>query len=420
MSAPVSAPRSIIIVGASLAGASAADALRRQGYDGELILVGAEREPPYERPPLSKAVLAGKEDEDRVFLRPADWYEEQQINLRLGVRAVGLDTAGHALLLDDNARPSYDRLLIATGSIPRTLDIPGADLPGAHTLRSLGDARAISADVTAGGPVVVVGAGFIGAEVASACRARGLAVTVIEPLAVPMARALGEEVGSLFADLHRAHGVDLRLGEVVTAIRGVDRVEEVVTSSGARIPAETVVIGVGVRPADGWLAGSSFTRADGVVVNEYCATNLPDVYAAGDVARWPYRPTGGAESLVRLEHYDNAIRQAENAARNMLATTSGERVPYAPVPYFWTEQFDWMAQYIGYAERWDQLVYRGAPASGAGAIFYLDAGRLRAVLSVNRIRDLGALRTLVGAGAQLDPALLADESLDLRELAKRL
>ncbi len=416
MSASFSAPRSIVIVGASLAGASAADALRRQGYDGELILVGAEREPPYERPPLSKAVLAGKEDESRVFLRPADWYEEQQIVLRLGVRALGLDAAGHALLLDDNARLPYDRLLIATGAVPRTLDIPGAQLPGVHTLRSLDDARAISADMMAGGPVVVIGAGFIGAEVASVCRARGLNVTVIEPLAVPMARALGEEVGNLFAELHRAHGVDLRLGEGVTALHGAMRVEEVVTSSGARIPAATVIIGVGVRPADGWLASSSLTRADGVVVNEYCATNLPDVYAAGDVARWRYRPTGGAEILVRLEHYDNAIRQAENAARNML----GESVAYSPVPYFWTEQFGWMAQYIGYTQRWDQLIYRGDPASGAGAIFYLDAGRLRAVLSINRIRDLGALRKLAGAGIQLDPAQLADESLDLRELAKRL
>jgi 3-phenylpropionate/trans-cinnamate dioxygenase ferredoxin reductase component len=416
MSASLSAPRSIVIVGASLAGASAADALRRQGYDGELLLVGAERESPYERPPLSKAVLAGKEDEDRVFLRPADWYEEQQIALRLGVRAVGLDADGRALLLDDNARLSYDRLLIATGAIPRTLDVPGADLPGVHTLRSLDNARAISADLTAEGPVVVVGAGFIGAEVASVCRARGLTVTVIEPLAVPMARALGEEVGSLFAKLHRAHGVDLRLGEGITAIRGVDRVEEVVTSSGARIPAALVIIGVGVRPADGWLAGSGLTLRDGIVVNEYCATNLTGVYAAGDVARWPYHPAGADSALVRLEHYDNAIRQAENAARNML----GEAVAYSPVPYFWTEQCDWMAQYVGYTERWDQLVYRGEPASGAGAIFYLDAGRLRAVLSINRIRDLGALRKLIGAGAQFNPALLADESLDLRELAKRL
>jgi 3-phenylpropionate/trans-cinnamate dioxygenase ferredoxin reductase subunit len=171
-----------------------------------------------------------------------------------------------------------------------------------------------------------------------------------------------------------------------------------------------------VRPADGWLAGSGLALADGVVADTHCATNLPGVYAAGDMARWPYRPAGVAESLVRLEHYDNAIRQAENAARNML----GEAVPYTPVPYFWTEQFGWMAQYIGYTQQWDQLVYRGDPASGSGAIFYLDAGWLRAVLSVNRQRDLGALRKLVGAGAQLDPTLLADESLDPRELAKRL
>jgi 3-phenylpropionate/trans-cinnamate dioxygenase ferredoxin reductase subunit len=399
-----------------LAGASAADALRRQGYDERLILVGAERELPYERPPLSKAVLAGQQDESRVFLRPADWYEEQGIELRLGVRAAGLDAAKHTLLLDDNERLPYDRLLIATGAIPRTLDIDGADLPGVHTLRSLGDTRAIVARLHADEPVVVVGAGFIGAEVASACRARGLAVTVIEPLAAPMAGALGEEVGGLFAELHRAHDIDLRLGEGVAVIRGAGRVEEAVSSSGARIPAETVIIGVGVRPADGWLAGSSLTLADGVVVDEYCATKLPDVFAAGDVARWPYCPPGGVETLVRLEHYDNAIRQAENAARNML----GEAVAYTPVPYFWTEQYDWMAQYIGHAQEWDQLVYRGDPASGAGAIFYLDAGRLRAALAINRQRDFGALRKLVGAGAQLDPALLADDSLDLRELAKRI
>jgi 3-phenylpropionate/trans-cinnamate dioxygenase ferredoxin reductase subunit len=231
-----------------------------------------------------------------------------------------------------------------------------------------------------------------------------------------MARALGEEVGGLFAELHRAHDVDLRLGEGVAAIRGAGRVEELVTLSGARISAETVIIGVGVRPADGWLAGSSLTLADGVVVNEYCASNLPDVFAAGDVACWPYRPPGGAETRVRLEHYDNAIRQAENAARNLL----GEGVAYTPVPYFWTEQYDWMAQYIGYTQEWDQLVYRGDPAAGAGAIFYLGAGRLRAVLAINRPRDLGALRMLVGAGAHADRTLLADESLDLRELAKRL
>jgi 3-phenylpropionate/trans-cinnamate dioxygenase ferredoxin reductase subunit len=418
MSASGAAPRTIVIVGASLAGATAADTLRRQGYDGRLILAGAEREAPYERPPLSKAVLAGTEDESRVFLRPADWYDDQRIELRLGVRAVGLDAVASAVTLDAAGaaeRLPYDRLLLATGATPRTLAIPGADLPGVHSLRTLDDARTIGRALGTGGPVVVVGAGFIGAEVASACRARGVAVTVIEPLAALMARAFGDEIGGLFTDLQRAHGVDLRLGEGVTELRGAGRVEEVVTSSGERIPAATVIVGVGVRPNEGWLAGSGLTLADGVVVDEHCATNLPRVYAAGDVARWPYRPAGGGETLVRLEHYDNAIRQAERAARNML----GERNAYAPVPYFWTEQFGWMAQYIGYAERWSQLVYRGDPPSGSGAIFSLDAGRLRAVLSINRPRDLGALRKLVGAGTQIDPALLADESLDLRELAKR-
>ncbi len=418
MSASGAMPRTIVIVGASLAGATAVDTLRRQGYDGRLILAGVERELPYERPPLSKAVLVGAEDESRVFLRPADWYEEKRIELRLGVRAVALDAVASAITLDDAGsaeRLSYDRLLIATGAAPRTLAIPGADLPGVHTLRTLDDARTLGSLLATGGPVAVVGAGFIGAEVASACRARGLAVTVIEPLAAPMARAFGDEVGGLFADLQRAHGVDLRLGESATEIRGAGHAEEVVTSSGARIPATTVVIGVGVRPNESWLAGSGLARADGVVVDQYCATSLPDVYAAGDVARWPYRPAGGDEALLRLEHYDNAIRQAEHAARNML----GERIAYAPVPYFWTEQFGWMAQYIGYAERWDLLVYRGDPASGSGAIFALDAGRMRAVLSINRPRDLGALRKLAGAGAHVDPALLADEALDLRKLATR-
>lgn len=416
----------IVIVGGGIAGASAAEALRREGYAGRITLVGEETVPPYERPPLSKEYLLGRLPEERLFPRPAEGYAAEGIELLLGERAVALDPAAHQVRLASGRSLSYQQALIVTGSMPLRLSVPGADLPGMLTLRTVADARALAEGIratgAASGRVVIVGAGFIGAEVAADCRMLGVEVTLIEQLGAPMERAWGSEIGTLLAEVHRAHDVDLRLGESVAAFRGAGRVEEVVTAGGARIPCALALVGIGVRPADEWLAGSGVACQDGVLVDAFCQTSVPDVFAAGDVANWPYTPPGagaGADAggllaaRVRLEHWDNALRQPEAAARAML----GRPAPYAPVPYFWSDQYDLKLQYVGYARRWDQLVTRGRLDDGTLAAFYLAGGRIAAALSVNRPRELVAFKRLVGAA--LDPALLADPALDFKALLAR-
>jgi 3-phenylpropionate/trans-cinnamate dioxygenase ferredoxin reductase component len=381
------------------------------------VLVGAEPHLPYERPPLSKGVLTGSTPVERVFLRDAAFYAGLDVELRLGARAAALDVGARVVTLDGGERLRFDRLLIATGGEPRRLAAPGADLPGVLYLRTLDDARALAAALRemAGrsGRVVIVGAGFIGAEVASGCRQLGIEVTMLEILPEPLGRALGDQVGAIFADIHRAHGVDLRLGEGVEAVRGDGRAEQVVTAAGASIPCELVVVGVGMRPADEWLRGSGLTLGDGVLVDEHCETSAPGVFAAGDVANWPYLRTG---ERVRVEHYDHALRQGEAAARNML----GRRQPYIPVPYFWSDQYDLRVQYVGHAHAWDRVVLRGRPAEGPFTAFYLHGGRLRAALAVNQTRELGTLKRLIAADAMPDPEALADESRPLRSLVPAL
>lgn len=414
-------PRAIIIVGANIAGASAAETLRRRGYDGRLTLVGAESELPYERPPLSKTVLTGVTAPQRVILRPADYYAEQRIELYLGRRAVRLHAAAGEIELDRGERLAFDQLLIATGSAPRRVSVPGADLPGVTVLRTLADARALIAAFAYArahdGHVVIIGAGFIGMEVAAACRRLGLPVTVIEQLAAPLQRALGTEVGDVFARVQRARGVQLRLGEGVAAFRGVGRVEEVETSDGTKLPCDLALVAVGVSPAQAWLEGSGVALRDGVLVDAYCATMVPGVFAAGDVARWPYRPAGATQATdVRVEHWDNALRQAEIAARNML----GERVPYAPVPYFWSDQDDLKLQVAGYESAWEQVVMRGDPAAGTFLAFYLRDTRVRMALAVNQVREFLALKKIVAAGASIAPKLLADAGVEVRALAAQL
>ena len=406
------------IVGAGIGGASAAEALRRDGFDGRILLLGAEREPPYERPLLSKGYLLGTVDEAKVTLRQAADYAAEGIDLRLGERVAALDPAARQVALASGKRLTFDRLLIATGSDVRRLAVPGAELSGVRYLRTLDDARALKAGLhvlqDAGGRVVVIGAGFIGAEVAADCRELGLDLTLLEILPAPLIRALGEEMGAWLAQVHRAHGVDLRLGEGVAALRGAGRVEEVVTTSGARIPCALVVAGLGVRPADDWLRGSGLDLDDGVRVDAYCETSAPGIFAGGDIARWPYQPAGAERAeWVRVEHWDNALRQGEAAARNLL----GRRIPFAPVPYFWSDQYDLKLHYVGLARSWDRIVFRGQPSENPFIAFYTAAGRVVAALSVNRVRDLVPLKRLIGATA--DEAALADERVDLRTLAPR-
>jgi 3-phenylpropionate/trans-cinnamate dioxygenase ferredoxin reductase subunit len=298
--------------------------------------------------------------------------------------------------------------------------VPGADLPGVHYLRTLADARALAAALEeaerVGGRVALIGAGFIGAELAAECRRRGLAVTLIEPLAQPMLRALGERVAGLFTELHRAHGVELRLGVGMAMLRGAGHVEEVETTRGERIPCACAVVAIGVRPDLRWLADSGLALGRGVLVDARCETSAPGIFAAGDLAEWPYTPAGAAQpTRVVMEHWDNALRQGEAAALNAL----GQSAPYAPLPYFWTDQYDWRAQVAGYATDWDAIVLRGAPEDGGFAACYLAAGRLRAALVVNRVRDFLAFKKLVAAGATLPPEQLADPTRDLKALAAR-
>jgi 3-phenylpropionate/trans-cinnamate dioxygenase ferredoxin reductase subunit len=411
--------RRIVLVGGGLASLSAAETLRREGYEGQITLLSAEEELPYDRPPLSKDLLAGTIPEEKVILRTEDFYVEQGIDLRPRTRVVELDGAGHTLKLADGSHVAYDQVLLATGCVPRLLMVPGADLPGVMYLRTLGDARALIQALAwakrEDAPVALVGAGFIGSEVAAICREHGLTVTVIEPMAAPMVRALGEEVGRVFAELQRMHGVDLRLGEGVRELRGSGHVEEVATASGNTFPCGLLIVAIGVIPAIDWLSSAGAAIRDGVVVDERCQTSLSDVFAAGDVAEWPYVPAAGRSFAVRLEHWDNALRQGEAAAQAML----GHNVLYRPVPYFWSDQYDWRVQMAGLAVDWDRVVLRGRPHDGAFVACYLGGGRLCAALAVNRVREFLSLKKLVAVGAALTPEELADESVDLRTLAAR-
>lgn len=406
----------VVVAGASLAGASAVEALRREGYDGRLVLVGAETHAPYDRPQLSKGLLLGTIPDAKVTLRDASFYAAQGVELRLGTRATGLDVAERMLLLDGGERLAFDKLLIATGGAARRLAIPGAELPGMVTLRTLDDALALRVALgevaAAGGRVVVVGAGFIGTEVAAACRQLGIAVTVLEVLPALLGGVLGDEIGTVLAEVHRAHGVELRLGEGIAAVRGAGRVEEVVTAAGATIPCALVIVGVGMRPADTWLHDSGLALGDGVLVDEWCETNVPGIFAAGDVANWPYHLTG---ERVRLEHEDNALRQGEAAGRNMLGVPERRR-SYTPVPYFWSDQYDLKLQYVGHTHTWDKVVLRGSTRENNFVAFYLDQGRLRAALAVNRVRDVAPLKRLIAADLALDPAALADDAVTLKSL----
>jgi 3-phenylpropionate/trans-cinnamate dioxygenase ferredoxin reductase subunit len=406
----VAEPERIVIVGASLAGGRAAETLRAEGFDGRIVLVGAEPERPYERPPLSKDVLRGDASDEKVFLRPATYYDEQSIELRLGVHATRLDLRNRQIELATGGTEPFDKLLIATGARPLTLRVPGAHLPGIFYLRTLADARAIRTASKSASNVVVVGAGFIGAEVAASCKMRGLNVTVLEMLPVPLQRGLGDAVGQIYGEIHRERGVDLRLREGIAEFRGNGRLEQVVTASGVTIDCDLAVVGVGVAPETEWLAGSGIHLHNGVVVDEYCRASEPNVFAAGDVANW-WHPTLGER--LRVEHYENAQNQGVAAARAML----GKGEPYAPVPFFWSDQYDLTLQYVGHATGHDEVVFRGDIASRKFLAFYFREGRLRAALGINRFRDVSAARRLIRDGVAVTPEQLADEQVDLRKLA---
>ncbi|MDA8345916.1 MAG: FAD-dependent oxidoreductase [Thermaerobacter sp.] len=396
--------RSVVIVGASVAGVHAAKALRSGGYDGDLHLVSKESDLPYDRPPLSKGFLLGTVHAEEIALAPPSYYEEARITLRLGVRAVAISP--QRVDLSDGTHLAFDRLLLATGSRLHRLKVPGDDLDGVLYLRTLADARVLRARLLAAQHVAVVGGGFIGLEVAAAARQLGKETVVLEALNAPLARLLGEETAQALCSLHRENGVSIVTRAEVMAFTGDGGVRAVVLRDGRSFPCDLAVVGVGVTPNDDLLGA----RGQGIPVGEHLQSAMDGVFAAGDVARFPYR---GRE--VRIEHWDNAQAMGEHAARAML----GHAAPFAASPFFWSDQYDTTFQYFGHVDEHDAVVLRGDPASRSFIAFYLRGGAVSAAFTAGRPRDALPLRRLVEQQAQIDPEVLRSEDASLKRLSRR-
>jgi NADPH-dependent 2,4-dienoyl-CoA reductase/sulfur reductase-like enzyme/nitrite reductase/ring-hydroxylating ferredoxin subunit len=371
-------PERIVIVGGGAAGFAAAEMLRRESFAGEIVMLSQEATAPVDRPNLSKDYLAGNAPEDWMPLRPDDFYRDEKIDLRLGVEAHAIDIAARAVILKDGEALAYDRLLLATGAEPRRLKVPGVDLPHVHVLRTLADSRAIIAAAKDARRAAVVGASFIGLEAAAALRARGIEVHVIAPEKIPMERVLGPELGRFIRALHEDHGVVFHLGEQIDRI-GRDAV---VLMSGERLPADLVVVGVGVDPRLGLAERAGLELDRGVAVDRYLETSVPGIFAAGDIARWP-DPHSGAS--IRVEHWVVAQRQGQTAASNML----GAREAFEAVPFFWSQHYDVAVNYVGHADGWDEIAVHGDIAAKDCLLEYRSGGQVRAVASI--FRDVESL-----------------------------
>jgi len=396
----------IAVVGASLAGLRAVEALRSHGYEGRLVWIGAERELPYDRPPLSKEVLRGEWDAERTALRKEASYTELRVELRLGVRAESLDLRERAVVLAGGERVRFDGLVVATGAAPRRL--PGTPpLEGIFVLRTLEDALAIRRAFERQPRVAVIGAGFIGAEVAASARSRGLDVAMLDVLDQPLARALDREMGALCAALHRDHGVDLRLGTGVARFEGEGRVEAVVLADGARVPADLVVVGIGVAPETAWLVGSGLALDDGVVCDATLAASAPGVVAVGDVARWRHP---GFDAPLRVEHWTNAVESADAGARRLLAG-GGRLPPFAPVLFVWSDQYESKLQIAGSVQGGDAVaIVQGSLAERRFVALYGRRGRLAGAFAMNRPRQLVAARRWLREGVSFADAVARAEA----------
>ena len=379
MAAKADAPQKIVIVGGGAAGFAAAEMLRRRGFGGSIVMVSSDAAPPVDRPNLSKDYLAGSAPEDWLPLRPGDFYNESKIDLRLNTEVTAIDAKQHQIRCANGASLDYDRLLLATGAEPVRLPVPSADLPHVHTLRSLADCRAIIADTTGAKRALVIGASFIGLEAAAALRSRDMEVHVVAPETRPMERVLGPQLGDFIRALHEEHGVVFHLGETVTAFDG----RRATLKGGSTLDTDVVVVGVGVRPRLVLAEQAGLTMDRGVVVDAYLRTSVPDIYAAGDIARWPDPHSGAA---IRVEHWVVAERQGQTAARNML----GAQEPFDAVPFFWSQHYDVPINYVGHAEQWDEIAIDGSVAAKDCVVRYKSKGRVLAVASI--YRDLDSLK----------------------------
>ena len=403
-----------VIVGASLGGAKAAEALRAAGYDGRVVLLGAETELPYERPPLSKGYLQGKAERETIYVHPRQWYTEAGIDLRLDVTAAGVDRAAREVVLGDGSRIGYTKLLLTTGSSPRPLQVPGVSLDGVLYLRSAGDSDRIKAVLAQAGRIAVIGAGWIGLEITAAAREAGVEVTVLEAADLPLLRVLGSEVARVFAAVHAEHGVDLQFGVQVAEITGGDgQADGVRLSDGSHVPADAVIVGVGITPNTELAVAAGLDVDNGIRVDAQLRSSDPDIYAAGDVAS-AFHPLLGKH--IRVEHWANALNQPQAAARAM----AGEQVGYDRVPYFFTDQYDLGMEYSGYVEPggYDEVVFRGDVDRREFVAFWLGNGnRVLAGMNVNVWDVNDAIQALVRARQPVDKAALADPGTSLESLA---
>ncbi|MGA5821743.1 NAD(P)/FAD-dependent oxidoreductase [Kitasatospora sp. NPDC094028] len=402
--------RPIVVVGASLGGAKAAQALREAGYEGGIVLIGEEHERPYERPPLSKGYLMGKEPREKIYVHPPQWYAEHDVTLRLGTPVVSIDPAAHTVTLADDGEVAYSKLLLTTGSVPRRLPVPGAEQDGVLYLRRVEDSERITTVLRPGARIAVVGAGWIGLEVAAAARAAGAEVTVLEAAELPLLRVLGREVAQVFADLHRDHGVDLRFGVQVAELTGTGgTVSGVRLGDGTVVEADAVVVGIGISPATALAEAAGLTVDNGIKTDQHLRTSDPDIYAAGDVAN-AFHPLFGTH--LRVEHWANALNQPQTAARAMLGRPDAV---YDRVPYFFSDQYDLGLEYLGHVAPgdYDQVVFRGDRAGREFIAFWLSGGRVLAGMNVNVWDVTDPIRDLIRSKRVVDPAHLADPAVPL-------
>jgi 3-phenylpropionate/trans-cinnamate dioxygenase ferredoxin reductase component len=409
--------KACVIVGTGLAGGNCAVTLREEGWRGRIVMLGREARVPFGRPPLSKTYLRGEEPISAWYVKPAEWYDDNNVELRTGETVQMVDPTLKHVSLAGGDTVKYDKLLLSTGGRNRRLDLPGAGLAGVHQLRTLAECDAIRANARPGRRAVIVGMGFIGSEVAASLRQMGLEVTAVFSGAAPLERVVGGEVATVLAGIHRGHGVQLMTNDRVIAFEGVDRLERVVTGQGARLECDLAVVGAGIEPDVGAFGNGHIALDNGVLVDESCRASAPDVYAAGDIANHLHPLFG----RLRVEHFNNAEKQGQAAARAIL----GDPRPYDYIHSFWSDQYEHSIEYVGFARSWDQVVVRGSMEEQKFLVFYLASGVMKAALGLNRGGDpeaepeseLRACQALIREQTQLTEETLADDSIDLRSLA---
>jgi 3-phenylpropionate/trans-cinnamate dioxygenase ferredoxin reductase subunit len=400
--------RTLAVIGASLAGAKAVEAARDAGFDGRVVLIGDEDGEPYERPPLSKAVLRGETTTDTTRIHPVGFYADHEIDVVRG-HAVHIDPAARRVELEDGGHVEFDTAVLATGAGPRRLDIPGAELAGVHYLRTIDDAVRLRDAIRAASRVAVIGAGWIGSEVAASARQMGAEVVLVDPAPVPLRRSLGDEIGGVFRQLHTDHGVDLRLGAGVSELRGTKTVEAAVLDDGRVETADVVIVGVGVSPHTELAAAAGLRVDDGIVVDERLETSVPGIYAAGDVAN-AWHPH--YLRRIRVEHWANARNQGVTAGRN----AAGGEEAYARLPYFFSDQYDLGMEYVGHHEASDTVTIRGDLAAREFIAFWHRAGVVTAAMNVNVWEVIDDLKAIIEGGAAIDPARLSNPAVPLTDL----